>query len=94
MIDFVVVRETEKVQTNNLILFVPSTQHVQIDDPIITISHPGNEFSTQESSGRLRYDLFLPPFNELKNIFHGFGGRCVSYGRVIAPYKLNENSNE
>jgi len=43
MIDFVVVKET-----NNSILFVPSTQHIQIDDPNITISHPGNEFSTQE----------------------------------------------
>ncbi|CAF4931845.1 unnamed protein product [Rotaria sp. Silwood1] len=94
MIDFVVVKETEKVQTSNSILFVPSTQHVQINDSIITISHPGNEFSTQESSGRHHYNLFLPPFEELKKIFHGFGGRCVSYGRVIAPYKLNESSNE
>jgi hypothetical protein len=55
MIDFVVVEEK-----NNSILFVPSTQHVQIDDRIITISHPGNEFSTQELSERHHYDLFLP----------------------------------
>ena len=94
MIDFVVLRETEKVRINNSILFIPSTQHVQIDDPIITISHPGNEFSTQESSGRRHYDLFLPSFDELRTIFHGFGGRCVSYGHVIAPYKLNTSSDE
>jgi hypothetical protein len=29
-----------------------------------------------------------------KKIFHGFDRRCISYGRVIAPYKLNETSNE
>jgi len=46
IIHFVVVKEIEKVRTNNSILFVSSTQHVQIDDPIITISHPGKEFST------------------------------------------------
>ncbi|CAF1046702.1 unnamed protein product [Rotaria sordida] len=94
MIDFVVVKETQKVRTNNSILFIPSTQHVQINDPIITISHPGNELSTQESSGRHHYDLFLPQFEELRKIFHGFGGRCISYGRVIAPYKLNSSSNK
>ncbi len=38
--------------------------------------------------------LFLPPFKELKEIFNGFGQRCVSYGHVIAPYKLNESSTE
>ncbi|CAF1126887.1 unnamed protein product [Didymodactylos carnosus] len=93
MIDFVVVKETEKVR-NDSIIFIPSIEHVRIDDPIITVSYPGNEFSTQESSGRHHYDLFLPPFEELKKIFHGFGGRCVSYGHVIAPYKLNKSSDE
>ncbi len=27
----------------------------------------------------------------MKEIFNGFGERCVSYGRVIAPFKLHEN---
>lgn len=94
LIDFVVVKQTEKFRTNNSILFIPSTEHVQINDPIITISHPGNEFSTQESSGRRNYDLFTPPFDQLKKMFHDFGGRCVSYGHVIAPYKLDKSSNE
>ncbi|CAF1255058.1 unnamed protein product [Didymodactylos carnosus] len=53
-----------------------------------------NKYSNIQSSGRHHFDLFLPPFEELKKIFHSFGGRCVSYGRVIAPYKLNESSDE
>jgi hypothetical protein len=38
--------------------------------------------------------FFLSPFKQLQVIFHGFGGRCVSYGRAISPYKLNESSTE
>lgn len=37
IVDLVDVKETEKILTHNSILFVPSDQNVQIDDPIITI---------------------------------------------------------
>ncbi|CAF5193585.1 unnamed protein product [Rotaria magnacalcarata] len=66
MIDFAVAKETEKCPTNNSIIFTPSTQHVQIDDLIITISRLGKEFLAQQTNGRHHYDLFLPPFEELK----------------------------
>jgi outer membrane protein assembly factor BamB len=75
------------------VLFVPSSKAVQTNHTIATIGYPGVEAIDSHHMNKVvsnsNYRGSLPPFPYLKQIFFGFGQKCVSIGTVSGPYALD-----
>jgi hypothetical protein len=76
------------------VLFIPSAEIVQPQSNIATLGFPGTELLDQELLRTLRlpqnYTNSLPPFSYLKDIFFGFGRKCVSLGKTRYPFGISD----
>ncbi|KAL0479115.1 hypothetical protein AKO1_007962 [Acrasis kona] len=69
------------------VLFIPTLSRVREGAEICTISYPGDETARAYSNQPYEYQRkYLPPYQTLKEKFHGFGRKVLSYGRILNPY--------
>ncbi|CAF3564307.1 unnamed protein product [Rotaria sordida] len=88
--NYCVVSLTRQLESH--VLFVPSMRVGQVGQTIATISFPGLEGMRQEHISATRYRNSLTTiFPIVENLIGGFGKRTVSYGRILAPFKLDDN---
>lgn len=90
MFDFALVSTQHTGQER--VIFVPSPTCVKQGDAIASLGFPGLEAMEENQFKMGTPDSFhstLPPFWYIKKIFHDFGNKCVSVGRVLNPYELS-----
>lgn len=72
------------------ILFVPSIQFIHPGSNVAVIGFPWTELLNRKVMKDLRlpgnYKSSLPPFEYLRDIFFGFGKKCISIGKTSSAF--------